>query len=92
MPSTSHSENEFQISFNKNYSLYIHKKIEVHSDKVVQVNGTKLSLSKIHVNGAKLSYDVGAKMSTPLFFHSAKMSIAQPGHDHLIVSVIVTYS
>jgi len=27
------------------------------------------------VNGAKLSYDVGAKMSTPFFLRGAKMSI-----------------
>jgi hypothetical protein len=26
---------------------------------------------------AKLSYDIGAKMSTPIFFRGAKMSITQ---------------
>jgi len=29
----------------------------------------------MHVNGAKLSHDVGAKMSTPIFFHGTKMSM-----------------
>ena len=45
--------------------IYLRKCRSSHSDIVVQVNG------------AKLSYDVGAKMSIPIFFRGTKMSIAR---------------
>ena len=40
----------------------------------------------MYVNGAKCHYDVGAKMSTPIFFRGTKMSNApllQSQHYHI---------